>query len=45
MIDETVFNQTELRKQFNNQGKVTEQWTIEEEGKEDKVFILEIEEE
>tara|TARA_R110000787_G_scaffold132247_1_gene244398 strand:+ start:100 stop:237 length:138 start_codon:yes stop_codon:yes gene_type:complete len=45
MKDETVFNQTELRKQFNNQGKVTEQWTIEEEGKEDKVFILEIEEE
>ena len=45
MKDETVFNQNELRRQFNNQGKVTEQWTIEEEGKEDKVFILEVEDE
>tara|TARA_R110000822_G_scaffold67479_1_gene164349 strand:- start:127 stop:414 length:288 start_codon:yes stop_codon:yes gene_type:complete len=42
MKDETVFNQYELRRQFNNQGKVTEEWTIEEEGKEDKVVILEV---
>tara|TARA_R110000751_G_scaffold71285_1_gene144168 strand:- start:532 stop:828 length:297 start_codon:yes stop_codon:yes gene_type:complete len=41
MKDETVFNQHELRRQFNNQGKVTEEWTIEEEGKEDKVFTIE----
>ena len=42
MKDETVFNQHELRRQFNNQGKVTEEWTIKEEGKEDKVVILEV---